>query len=134
MIRRPPRSTRTDTLFPYTTLFRSAERPGKTDDAGQQPIGGDLDVDEHELAGNPCSQRELALDLRRRQTGVAALHEEAAARLAPVLAVELGHDCQHLGAQPAGEPTPRSGVHLTVGGRQRPAMPHSRPGADTRPP
>src|SRR3546814_2343976 len=32
MIRRPPRSTRTDTLFPYTTLFRSspaaAVRPG----------------------------------------------------------------------------------------------------------
>src|SRR3546814_7575123 len=26
MIRRPPRSTRTDTLFPYTTLFRSVER------------------------------------------------------------------------------------------------------------
>src|SRR3546814_4934384 len=26
MIRRPPRSTRTDTLFPYTTLFRSLER------------------------------------------------------------------------------------------------------------
>src|SRR3546814_10243269 len=29
MIRRPPRSTRTDTLFPYTTLFRSRlPRPG----------------------------------------------------------------------------------------------------------
>src|SRR3546814_12865040 len=27
MIRRPPRSTRTDTLFPYTTLFRSDGRP-----------------------------------------------------------------------------------------------------------
>src|SRR3546814_9182382 len=26
MIRRPPRSTRTDTLFPYTTLFRSIDR------------------------------------------------------------------------------------------------------------
>src|SRR3546814_10187170 len=26
MIRRPPRSTRTDTLFPYTTLFRSGKR------------------------------------------------------------------------------------------------------------
>src|SRR3546814_2422467 len=26
MIRRPPRSTRTDTLFPYTTLFRSMKR------------------------------------------------------------------------------------------------------------
>src|SRR3546814_1834856 len=28
MIRRPPRSTRTDTLFPYTTLFRSHDRIG----------------------------------------------------------------------------------------------------------
>src|SRR3546814_20188402 len=27
MIRRPPRSTRTDTLFPYTTLFRSNRQP-----------------------------------------------------------------------------------------------------------
>src|SRR3546814_16526801 len=27
MIRRPPRSTRTDTLFPYTTLFRSSVTP-----------------------------------------------------------------------------------------------------------
>src|SRR3546814_4083857 len=27
MIRRPPRSTRTDTLFPYTTLFRSRDHP-----------------------------------------------------------------------------------------------------------
>src|SRR3546814_6726450 len=27
MIRRPPRSTRTDTLFPYTTLFRSRANP-----------------------------------------------------------------------------------------------------------
>src|SRR3546814_9748415 len=32
MIRRPPRSTRTDTLFPYTTLFRSAC-------SGREPIG-----------------------------------------------------------------------------------------------
>src|SRR3546814_17039090 len=29
MIRRPPRSTRTDTLFPYTTLFRSRQAPGR---------------------------------------------------------------------------------------------------------
>src|SRR3546814_1043918 len=28
MIRRPPRSTRTDTLFPYTTLFRSGGHQG----------------------------------------------------------------------------------------------------------
>src|SRR3546814_4324582 len=34
MIRRPPRSTRTDTLFPYTTLFRSVV--GHVPGAGQQ--------------------------------------------------------------------------------------------------
>src|SRR3546814_10910179 len=32
MIRRPPRSTRTDTLFPYTTLFRSEPRRGRLGD------------------------------------------------------------------------------------------------------
>src|SRR3546814_17420350 len=41
MIRRPPRSTRTDTLFPYTTLFRSVER-GQWDSAHGMglPVGG----------------------------------------------------------------------------------------------
>src|SRR3546814_13471229 len=35
MIRRPPRSTRTDTLFPYTTLFRSKpENAAKLKDCG----------------------------------------------------------------------------------------------------
>src|SRR3546814_1517866 len=32
MIRRPPRSTRTDTLLPYTTLFRSLHAPAVDDD------------------------------------------------------------------------------------------------------
>src|SRR3546814_5678231 len=32
MIRRPPRSTRTDTLFPYTTLFRSLSRKAESHD------------------------------------------------------------------------------------------------------
>src|SRR3546814_6487418 len=36
MIRRPPRSTRTDTLFPYTTLFRSAST--EHNDKAQCPI------------------------------------------------------------------------------------------------
>src|SRR3546814_13617926 len=38
MIRRPPRSTRTDTLFPDTTLFRSAEASVTTYDANARPI------------------------------------------------------------------------------------------------
>src|SRR3546814_5393728 len=37
MIRRPPRSTRTDTLFPYTTLFRSSRCEG----AGPCRCGGE---------------------------------------------------------------------------------------------
>src|SRR3546814_7268301 len=38
MIRRPPRSTRTDTLFPYTTLFRSLLSAGSSDrQAGPDP-------------------------------------------------------------------------------------------------
>src|SRR3546814_20406837 len=35
MIRRTPRSTRTDTLFPYTTLFRAAEVPERISASGQ---------------------------------------------------------------------------------------------------
>src|SRR3546814_8073884 len=37
MIRRPPRSTRTDTLFPYTTLFRSGTEPRSRLTTGPQP-------------------------------------------------------------------------------------------------
>src|SRR3546814_20740405 len=36
MIRLPPRSTRTDTLFPYTTLFRSHLRDGRTPNAARK--------------------------------------------------------------------------------------------------
>src|SRR3546814_8880158 len=46
MIRRPPRSTRTDTLFPYTTLFRSpvvsAVGPKGREALGQLDLLGDL--------------------------------------------------------------------------------------------
>src|SRR3546814_3147479 len=38
MILRPPRSTRTDTLFPYTTLFRSTQRVGD-DVVDPAPVG-----------------------------------------------------------------------------------------------
>src|SRR3546814_15338462 len=41
MIRRPSRSTRTDTLFPYTTLFRSLK----------QQLGEDLTNDAHDGVG-----------------------------------------------------------------------------------
>src|SRR3546814_14727004 len=51
MIRRPPRSTRTDTLFPYTTLFRSfrAGAPAMPD----FHIGVARAYEHHELGGVP---------------------------------------------------------------------------------
>src|SRR3546814_2699333 len=44
MIRRPPRSTRTDTLFPYTTLFRSRGDPHdrhRVGERGERKSGAD---------------------------------------------------------------------------------------------
>src|SRR3546814_16889255 len=49
MIRRPPRSTRTDTLFPYTTLFRS----GPNEFSSFHPIAGIWD--RVYLSGNPAN-------------------------------------------------------------------------------
>src|SRR3546814_8843028 len=45
MIRRPPRSTRTDTLFPYTTLFRSAGKD-TTDESYErrEPFSGEVNI------------------------------------------------------------------------------------------
>src|SRR3546814_8925091 len=48
MIRRPPRSTRTDTLFPYTTLFRSYQQwtPG-SNSSTRSGYGGTTKSEEH---------------------------------------------------------------------------------------
>src|SRR3546814_14610897 len=59
MIRRPPKSTRTDTLFPYTTLFRS---PRQILWHRAQPIGGD--VKQMGLIGGGGLAR-IETDLRR---------------------------------------------------------------------
>src|SRR3546814_2850107 len=69
MIRRPPRSTRTDTLFPYTTLFRSQPVP-------LRPVGGEIGqtIDilpqflhlAHLLADRPrCAELLTAIDRSR---------------------------------------------------------------------
>src|SRR3546814_7836109 len=50
MIRRPPRSTRTDTLFPYTTLFRSPRRLPRR----LHPAHGSAARRRHRLAGRPA--------------------------------------------------------------------------------
>src|SRR3546814_14418327 len=69
MIRRPPRSTRTDTLFPYTTLFRSkgCGLPSGLTSAAYA-------ADERKLAapGMPAAAR-AAADLRRSRLFMAGL-------------------------------------------------------------
>src|SRR3546814_7811917 len=50
MIRRPPRSTRTDTLFPYTTLFRSVQLVRRAD--GDDAVAVAQDLDRRRQAGN----------------------------------------------------------------------------------
>src|SRR3546814_3833618 len=62
MIRRPPRSTRTDTLFPYTTLFRSEKPEMRCDIAA---AGDEAAVDHFlELIGDRerCERRDTERD------------------------------------------------------------------------
>src|SRR3546814_12994849 len=90
MIRRPPRSTRTDTLFPYTTLFRSApfemhrhigdERGGRDiarrlapEQRGAQLRTRDLDDMEALFGERDSDDLELLAAARRSQLPLAAL-------------------------------------------------------------
>src|SRR3546814_1697822 len=69
MIRRPPRSTRTDTLFPYTTLFRS---PGRGSAGGQELSAlltvEDLQVDIPVGAGTLNAVRGISFEVSRGET------------------------------------------------------------------
>src|SRR3546814_3582915 len=58
MLRRPPRSTRTDTLFPYTTLFRSA-RAAAGHDRQRAVVGG-----ERAQVAQPPRPGEVPVDAR----------------------------------------------------------------------
>src|SRR3546814_2341486 len=64
MIRRPPRSTRTDTLFPYTTLFRSRKRLAKDAPIPCVVRAADNDIlaEEDSLAENSFREQPHPLD------------------------------------------------------------------------
>src|SRR3546814_19630488 len=100
MIRRPPRSTRTDTLFPYTTLFRS-NRDGRV-------LGRGAREDLRDVAGWPVGYqpaRELVRpQARREQEALAdwnAQFEQEPALLFGLHA--LGHQPQPAAAGDAGD-------------------------------
>src|SRR3546814_18488546 len=90
MIRRPPRSTRTDTLFPYTTLFRNvqlrlgartlrrqvAQRPVAGAAASARPRAPPRDGNLRVAApsASPAHDYEPAGELKIGQVGIANLH------------------------------------------------------------
>src|SRR3546814_4297217 len=59
MIRRPPRSTRTDTLFPYTTLFRSDRAAGLRADDERAEASGGRDQPTQPVAGDLAALHDL---------------------------------------------------------------------------
>src|SRR3546814_14965701 len=65
MIRRPPRSTRTDTLFPYTTLFRASGAAPDVGDSGRERRAA-----EDARRGRRALDQPLALDLGDLLAGV----------------------------------------------------------------
>src|SRR3546814_11472801 len=106
MIRRPPRSTRTDTLFPYTTLFKA----GSSARLRQHfPPGGERLVAQQRARGERCGLR-LPQHLPHRQPAVELprhriLYEVVGAPialLAPILPATLGRGI--LNADAVGNP------------------------------
>src|SRR3546814_18669115 len=82
MIRRPPRSTRTDTLFPYTTLFRSIRtRPLSEEDREQLALNhGRADIGEPDRVAMRYALGKVCEDHGRHAEALAAL-QSATARL-----------------------------------------------------
>src|SRR3546814_4791123 len=60
MIRRPPRSTRTDTLFPYTTLFRSTNFDHLLADASAKTFGTTRNLTVVGLDGTSLAGQQIA--------------------------------------------------------------------------
>src|SRR6056297_1352926 len=120
MIRRPPRSTRTDTLFPYTTLFRScAKRQSKApvDPApqGQKPAR-DLRLAQFDLAAQKGAGGNPHLDVRKLRhritPGIADVHipqddpREAAALDQQAHPPEIDPDARQAFGDPRLDPVP----------------------------
>src|SRR3546814_3190901 len=122
MIRRPPRSTRTDTLFPYTTLFRScaAALPDRRG-GGALQYPAEIELYRRDLRGSAADDRDRARHvaglqrdraMARRPAGRAAVgalhpfHRRLAARGL------LPRSHRHGAARGAGERTARDGDRL----------------------
>src|SRR3546814_7662691 len=93
MIRRPPRSTRTDTLFPYTTLFRSRQ-VGRLADRHQEGAGAADDL-VAKVAGQIGSRAEHDAVDRHAETDRVVAHGVGRR---PVVVDAVGENVQHVAA------------------------------------
>src|SRR3546814_12131971 len=95
MIRRPPRSTRTDTLFPYTTLFRSGrdEHAVITGDR----FGRQRDAVEREaMLAHLREAREIGIAIvDMRAESLEPLHQQHRGRLAHIVDILLVCDAEN---------------------------------------
>src|SRR3546814_17197073 len=108
MIRRPPRSTRTDTLFPYTTLFRSRD---------SRPTSGARDDRVH---GQPIQQ----IRRSRRESSPRRSGHGGAGRGAPWYAARV---LLHRGSRPLSR-------RASIASDAPPTSPHRRPPPRRPPP
>src|SRR3546814_5143878 len=108
MIRRPPRSTRTDTLFPYTTLFRSLcgetvavdhfPGVGRDDGAVEDHVGGRADLQLHPdrcvgLGVGVAREGDSASPPGRRRRSVPARSEEHTSELQSLMRISYAVFC-----------------------------------------
>src|SRR3546814_1836421 len=85
MIRRPPRSTRTDTLFPYTTLFRSQLRRRQSARQARREI--------HAAAGRGGDARNDIARTMIAEAGLAARSEEHTSELQSLMRISYAVFC-----------------------------------------
>src|SRR3546814_13242607 len=83
MIRRPPRSTRTDTLFPYTTLFRSSK-------AAKRGLFGRIDALGGRL-GAQCADRAIFAPKQRKWIIAVEVHRIAVRDLVDLVLRKILH-------------------------------------------
>src|SRR3546814_16802222 len=114
MIRRPPRSTRTDTLFPYTTLFRSLGDRGRVEFALAAVIG--------KITARGEVDRALAIAKARAQ------RDRLRIAVVDVIAA-VGADRMHLDVGAVAKGPVR--FQETVRGTSEPVLPASRCEAET---
>src|SRR3546814_6099659 len=100
MIRRPPRSTRTDTLFPYTTLFRSTGGPEpRARGAGARGVGhrrgalGGACANDVRAGGSIGFAREQSARARCRGDGGAVRSEEHTSELQSLMRISYAVFC-----------------------------------------